>query len=115
MPAGVEVWDKATSWGRKVGRRWFTGSIGEVGRDEGNLQLLGRRLGLSLVEQRERRSSIHGLWFTGGCLLELWESEGMEVRRGWSVASTGDAGSGEGILQLMFSCSTRDKSGGLHV
>lgn len=67
------------------------GSIGEVGREEGNLQLLGRRLGLSLVEQRERRS----LWFTRGCLLELWESEGMEVRRRWSVASTGDAGRGE--------------------
>lgn len=86
-----------------------------MGRDEGKLQLLGRRLGLSLVEQSERRRPVHGLWFTRGCLLDLWESEGMEVRRGWSVTSTGDAGSEEGRLQLVFSCSTRYKSGGLRV
>lgn len=35
-------------------------------------------------------------------------SEVREVKRGWSIGSTGDVGRGSGKLQLVICCSTRD-------
>lgn len=60
MPSGVEVWNKATSNRIKVGREWFVGSTGDVGKDERRLQLVvccsarEKTRGLALGEQNER-------------------------------------------------------------
>lgn len=40
-------------------------------------------------------------------------SEDTEVRQGWTVGSTGAMSSGEGRLQLVFSCSAGEEAGEL--
>lgn len=46
-------------------------------------------------------------------VLEPGMSRRKDVKKGWSVWTTGDVGRGEGSLQLVICCSTRDETKGL--
>lgn len=74
MPADVGSWDSGMSGGRKVERKCFVGSTGDVSKGKGGLRLIihcsrrGETAGLGLLEYRKGEEKVFGepSWFSSG-------------------------------------------------